>query len=413
MEECKSSTIRLENMGVNIIYEIFKYLDFFEMNHLRTSNRKLYKVAKDAMVILAEREANRILLPTDNSSRNIYINKELPKHVITDSTWFDFLIEQIEKRWRIKAKLFKIIPKLFEDCEQDFNIKLTNFMFTEIKRKRMMTIPVIKNYKGFPWFTEFQELLHLHSIGETTKKYESILIDNITVPSFINNREKHIREIIDNDEIKLFEDFRFYKNSQNSDALVPKSWILCFLFWVDQFLQSHCQMIGRSISSKSSVDTFLDEYNARWFSYTYIIQIFEVEFIPFENIINEAWSNYEIRSKFSSEEHFQSPKFSILRMMWRSWAKYVMRIIFIKLKDKISELISEYLNKLRDLFLQYDELKQSQAYFDSYVQSKYSLSKLNHDLIRSSMLWVLDSKLFILLISLELILNKYRSMSHQ
>ena len=38
------------------------------------------------MIILAEREANRILLASDNTSRNVFIEKELPKHVLTNTT---------------------------------------------------------------------------------------------------------------------------------------------------------------------------------------------------------------------------------------------------------------------------------------------------------------------------------------
>ena len=386
------SSLKFESISFNIIYEIWKYLTFSEMNHARLWNKKLMILFKDAMVILAEREANRVLLSSDNSTRSMFVEKELPKHVITNSTWFDFLIEQIKKRRRIKAKLFKLIPKIFKNCEQEFNVKLTNFMFVEIKKKRMMNISITKKGREVHSFTDFQELLFRHSLGEITRKYDAILINEDMGSIISYNSIELIQEIIDKNEIDILKDFRCYKNNQNADAQVPKSKILCFLFLVDQFLQSHWQIIGKSIHSKCSIDSFLDEYNARWYSYTYLIQIFEVEMHEFANIVNEACKHPLLSTKFEEHEMSQYPRFSIMRMMWRSWAKYVMRKVFSLFKEKITSLINEYQDKIWKLLSEYEEIKLSKSYFESFIQSEFSLSKVNFEIIRNSLLWILDCK---------------------
>ena len=348
-------------------------------------------VVKDVMVILAEREANRILLSADNTARNIFIEKELPKNVL-QSTWFDFLIDQIEKRWRIKAKLFKIVPSIFDNWEQDFYIRLTNFMFLEIKRKRITNITMTKSHRDLVWFTDFQELVYRHSFGEITSKYDPIIITEEYAEIAQGNKDSLIQEIIEKDEIPIFKEYRWYKNSQEVDAIVPKSLILSFLFCFDQFLQSHCQTIGKSIASKCSVETFLDEYNARWYSFTSLIQIFEVELQVIVDIVNEACKHPLISVDLIYPGYSQPTKFSIMRMMCRSWGKYVMKSVYEMFMTKITWLIVDYQKKLISLIHEYDELKSTKKYFDNFIDNEYTFSQTSNDVLRHSMLWILDCK---------------------
>ena len=86
------------------------------------------------MIILSEREANRILLSSSNLLRNPFLDHEQPKMVMANLSWYEFLIDQIKNRWGIKKKLFTLIPTIFQGCDQSFNIGLTNLMFNEIAK---------------------------------------------------------------------------------------------------------------------------------------------------------------------------------------------------------------------------------------------------------------------------------------
>lgn len=208
-----------------------------------------------------------------------------------------------------------------------------------------------------------------------------------------NSQENLIQEIIDKDEIPIFKEFRWYKNSQEIDAIVPKSSLLGFLFCIDQFLQSHCQTIGKSIASKCSVETFLDEYNARWYSFTSLIQIFEVELQVIVDIVNEACKNQLIAADLKYPGYSQPTKFSIMRMMCRSWGKYVMKSVYEMFIKKITDLIVDYQKKLISLLQEYNELKSTKKYFDHYISNEYALPQTSNDVLRHSMLCILDRKL--------------------
>jgi hypothetical protein len=85
------------------------------MNYLRISSKKNSGKIETVMVILSEREAYRILLCSNNIYRNPFLDHEEPKMLLSNKSWYDFLIEQIKNRWRIKKKLFKLIPTIFVD----------------------------------------------------------------------------------------------------------------------------------------------------------------------------------------------------------------------------------------------------------------------------------------------------------
>jgi hypothetical protein len=89
------------------------------MNNLRNSSKKLYEKVQESLVILSEREANRLLLPNDNVTRNLFVSKEKPKETLHNKKWYKFLIKQLKKRSFIKHRLYHVIQDLFPDTEKN------------------------------------------------------------------------------------------------------------------------------------------------------------------------------------------------------------------------------------------------------------------------------------------------------
>lgn len=92
----------MDKLHFNILFEIWKYLNFKEINNFRISSKKLLKRVEDVMIILSEREGNRILLSSNKINRNPFVEYEDPKFVLQNKSWYDFLISQIKLRWMIK-----------------------------------------------------------------------------------------------------------------------------------------------------------------------------------------------------------------------------------------------------------------------------------------------------------------------
>ncbi len=92
----------MDRLSVNSLYEILKYVSFRDMNYLRTACKKHSDKVKTVMIILSEREANRILLSSSDLLRNPFIDYEEPQMKLSNESWYDFLIDQISQRWRIK-----------------------------------------------------------------------------------------------------------------------------------------------------------------------------------------------------------------------------------------------------------------------------------------------------------------------
>ena len=135
------------------------------MNYIRISSKRYMSLLQDAMIILSEREANRILLSSNKINRNPFVDHETPNFVLQNKSWYDFLVLQVQKRWLIKKKIYEIIPSLFPSCaiyskslssvvtesndsHAYFQAQLTNLMFTEIKKRRQPT-PCLKK-EGMP-----------------------------------------------------------------------------------------------------------------------------------------------------------------------------------------------------------------------------------------------------------------------
>jgi hypothetical protein len=158
---------------------------------------------QDAMIILSEREANRILLSSNKINRNPFVDHESPKLVLQNKSWYDFLISQIQKRWQIKCKLFELVPQLFPDCETSFQVELTNLMFTEIKRRRQALSSLQKESYLINLQTEFQELLLRRSQNKKVAKFVCKVMTKDHYDQVEAKKQTLLDEVVTNKEVDL------------------------------------------------------------------------------------------------------------------------------------------------------------------------------------------------------------------
>lgn len=379
----------MDIINTNCLYEICKYLTFKEMNYIRIASNKYMKKVETVMIILSEREANRILLSANNIHRNPWIDHEEPKFVLNNHSWYVFLIDQIQKRWRIRKKLFKLIPTIFGECDRSFSVGLTNLMFTEIKKKRAPKNRLNKDDVLINMQTEFQELLFKHSIGKKSDKYDWKVMNDDMYENSLERQEEFVEEIVKNKESYLFHLFRWYKNYQEDDSYLPKSRILWFLFCVDEFVKNHCMTIWKSIASKWNNETFLDEYSTRWNSFVDLIEIFETEFSFIEVLVNNMYAHDDIQNTIEKAKS-NYPKFSFLRLMCRVWGKYVMKELFDKFSEKVTSILVTYQDKLLNLIENYEDLKKCQKFFIKHIENEFSINKVETQVLRHALQMVLD-----------------------
>ncbi|CAI2384321.1 unnamed protein product [Moneuplotes crassus] len=355
------------------------------MHFFRTCNKTLYNKVRDAMVILAEREANRLLLSSDNLTRNLFVIKEKPKETLKNENWFTFLINQLKARCMIKHRMYHTIPELFPELENCLRVKLAKIVFTEIKRKRKMNITMKKGSNNSNIaFTNFQELLFLHSKNFISDKYPKLIETGNPVWS-----AEQIRE---NEELDIFYAFRTYTNSEDTCIEVPKTPILAYLYLFDEFCACHCRMVAESIASKCNSETFLDEYNARWQSYVSLIEIFEIEFSFIPEIMNKLSTCGEENSLYEEEKGIPLIKFSLMRLMSRSWGKNVMKSLFSSFKSQILSILEIYQSKLLTLAGDYN-IEISKKNSASRISNNYKLDPLTRDILRQAFLSILDVSL--------------------
>lgn len=245
------------------------------------------------------------------------------------------------KDGELNKKLFKLIPSVFGECDKAFSVGLTNLMFNEIKKKRAQKNTLRKEDILIDLQTEFQELMFLHSVGKKSDKYDWKVMTEEMYENALERQEEFVDEIITKDETKLLHVFRWYKNYQEDDTILPKSRILCFLFLIDEFVKNHCMTICKSIGSKCTDETFLDEYSTRWVSFTSLIEIFETEFSFIEVLINNIYCHDDVQKELAGPKP-TTPRFSFLRMMCRIWGKYVMKNLFDKFSEKVSSILVTY-----------------------------------------------------------------------
>lgn len=372
----------MEKFNLNVFYEICKFITFRDMLMFKLTSKKIMAKAQDAIIILSEREANRVLLASDNITRNLFVSKEKPKELLTNQSWFDFLVEQLKKRAQIKHNLYHVIPSLFPDLEKPAIVKLTTFMFLEVKRKRKMDISMKKSLKhsGIS-FTPFQELVSVHSKGMLSDRYPRIL--ETSKPNY------DPEEIINNNEVEIFMAFREYKNNNANCPSEPKSTVLAYLYLVFEFLECHCKTVAKSIRSKCNNETFLDEYNARWQSYVSLIEIFETELYFLADIVNQLSEDECLGRFYEDESEKPAIKFSLMRMMARAWAKYVMKDLFDLFKVKVTCILQTYQAQLLKVAETYEkDSKQKGA--DLRVRKKCELEDISYDVLKQALLSILD-----------------------
>ena len=152
------------------------------------------------------------------------------------------------------------------------------------------------------------------------------------------NSEELAQQILKNHEQIWLEDFRWYRNKLDVGK-PPKSSILWMLFCLEGFIKCHWEVACKVIQAKMNTENFLDEYGTRWISYSDLIMSFEDEFYFLEETINVLFSNPLINKK--KDDEF-IPKYSILRMMWRIWGKYVMKRLLPTFIDKIHTVLDQY-----------------------------------------------------------------------
>ena len=183
----------MENLNMNVLYEICKYLDIKEMSYLKQTNKTLSEKVEDAMIILSEREAHRILLSSNKINRNPFVDHETPKFVYQNKIWYEFLVSQVQKRKQIRYKLFELVPQLFSDCESSFQADLANLIFVEIKHKRQAKSSLQKDHFLINLQTEYQELLLKQSNLQKSTRYECAVVTRMHAKS----ATKQINQFID------------------------------------------------------------------------------------------------------------------------------------------------------------------------------------------------------------------------
>lgn len=261
-------------------------------------------------------------------------------------------------------------------------------MFNEIKKKRPQLNILKKDNTYINFQTEFQELMYLHSKGKKSQKYCWKVMNDEMYENAIEKQEIFVEEIIKQDEVLLFDLYRWYKNYQE-DNYVPKSSILGFLFWIDLFVKNHCMTICKSIESKCNNENFLDEYSTRWKSFTSLIEIFETEFSFIEVMINSMYNHDDIQKGLGQQKSNQ-PRFTFLRLMWRAWGKYVMKKLFPKFSERVMNILVNYQNKLSTLIENYHEIKKEKKYFANFLKNNYSLSQIQKGVLSNALQMVMD-----------------------
>jgi hypothetical protein len=84
------------------------------------------------------------------------------------------------------------------------------------------------------------------------------------------------------------------------------------------------------------------------------------------------------------------PKFSFLRLMCRTWGKYVMKELFDKFSDKVTSILVTLQERLSDLVENFDHLKQTQKHFPKYIQSEFSFTVIEKQVLKAALQMVID-----------------------
>ena len=335
---------------------------------------------KDILLIFSEREAQRILLSKWSLLRNPFIEQEEPQINISDHNWFEFLQNQlIVRRW-LFVKLKQTLPKIFDEHNYDGLIKR---LFTEIKKPSESPPKLIKTNNSIALRTSFQAMLYCHWDLKTNRRFEVTVIDQETGKYVIGKSNEFKQEIDDNSENIWLEDLRWYR-SKHEVSKPPKSSFLRLLFWLESLIKCHCEAAHKVIESKRNTENFLDEYSTRWVSYSDLIMSMEEQMWFVEDVVNEMTS--------SSTSDVFTPKYSILRMMWRIWGKYVMKKLLSGFIDKIKDLLCQYHDQIHKIGLDYQSIVWKK-YGISSLKQKWNMNPVIRDLLLQSIQMIVDVSL--------------------
>jgi hypothetical protein len=268
--------------------------------------------------------------------------------------------------------------------------KLIARLIQEIKKPSESPPKLIKTNNSVALRTSFQALLYWHIDVKKKMSHELSLVDKKTGKSIEENHKFFSIEIVENNEEFWLRDFRWYKNRLDVGK-TPKSSILCVLFWLEKFIKWHWEVAYKVIQTKRNTENFLDEYGTRWISYSDLIMTIEDEFYFLEEAINNIYDSKIIKKEKKYSDEF-APKYSILRMMWRIWGKYVMKRLLPAFIDKIKQVLDQYHNKLIAVASDYKNIIKKK-YAMSAIKNRWSIDTVMRELLLQSVQMIVDVSL--------------------
>jgi len=254
----------------------------------------------------------------------------------------------------------------------------------EIKKPSETTPQLLKTNNSVALRTSFQALLYWHADVKKSRSYEFSVIDLMLVTFVKENYSYYIDEIIKNKEQFWLEDFRWYRN-RHDVIRPPKSSILCLLFCIEMLIKWHCEVAYKVIQARRNTDTFLDEYSTRWVSFSSLIITMEEEFGFLEKVINLIYDSKAIEKEVKYESEF-IPKYSLLRMMWRLWGKYVMKKLLPSFTSKIQTVLQDYNESIIALANEYEKIMMKK-YGKSELKRRWWMDSIMKDYSCSRFKW--------------------------
>lgn len=116
----------------------------------------------------------------------------------------------------------------------------------------------------------------------------------------------------------------------------------------------------------------------------------EEEFSFIESAINSVYDDPMVKKNRKLKEFI--PKYSILRMMWRIWGKYVMKKVISTFITKIQQILSQYHEKIIDFAQNFDKFSGVKS-ISSTVRNKSTLDMVLRDLLIQSVQMIIDISL--------------------
>jgi hypothetical protein len=117
----------------------------------------------------------------------------------------------------------------------------------------------------------------------------------------------------------------------------------------------------------------------------------EDEFYFLEEAMNAIYDSKIIEKEKRLTDDF-APKYSILRMMWRIWGKYVMKRLLPLFISKIKEVLNQYHDKLISVASDYKIIK-LKKYAASTLKNRWSVDSLVRELLLQSVQMIVDVSL--------------------